>query len=347
MANSIIINGNSLINKNKDGYNAIMRRFSMFDGAGFDLTKADSYEEALSVAKLDYSANKEPLYLKSGYELPNNFAITKSDNPELVLGVVGNQYQVVGNKEAFSVAEEIVQEGWARYEVGGPSLGSKNRIDYSRAFLVLRGDDFTLSEDSNEVFNSFIVIHNSFDGSTGVQYQFLCQRLVCLNGLTRYLGGKKQQLRFNIQHSKTAMERIQVAQELLKNRRDEIEAIKREAAAFIHTPFSRQEFKKEIIPLLLKQQKLTQDDKERIRGQERIERVIEQVVQAYEADDVQNYNNTAYRVILAMSDWETHASPLRDTGNDQIYMNRIAKGMLATRTIAEYIAKTRNISIQY
>lgn len=99
--------------------------------------------------------------------------------------------------------------------------------------------------------------------------------------------------------------------------------------------------------MVLRHQKLVENNKERQRGQERIERLIEQVLQAYDADDVQNYNNTAYKVILAMSDWETHSSPLRDTGNDQIYMNRIAKGMLATRAVAEYIATTRGLSINY
>lgn len=343
---SIIINNNSLYN-NKQAAKAqskIMRRFSMFDGTGFDLTNCETFDEALSNGNLDYSADKVGIFLKNGKEIEDHFAITKSDEPNIVLGIVGKQYQTVGNREAFGVAEEIVNEGYARYEVGGPSFGSKNYIDYSRAFLVLRGDDFSIEDDD---YNTFIVFNNSFDGSTGIQYQFICQRLVCLNGLVRYLGGKKQQLRFNIQHSKTAPERIQEAQILLKNHHVELEAIKQEATAFIKTEFSKRQFEKEIIPLVLKHQKLVENNKERQRGQERIERLIEQVLQAYDADDVQNYNNTAYKVILAMSDWETHSSPLRDTGNDQIYMNRIAKGMLATRAVAEYIASTRNISINY
>ena len=83
----------------------ILRRFSMFDGVGLDLTGAQSYDEALQMAGLDYTAEKAPLFLGNGMEVPNHFAVTKSDNPECVLGVVGNQYHAVSNKDAFAVAE--------------------------------------------------------------------------------------------------------------------------------------------------------------------------------------------------------------------------------------------------
>ena len=66
-------------------------------------------------------------------------------------------------------------------------------------------------------------------------------------------------------------------------------------------------------------------------------------MQAYNADDVQNYASSAYRIILAVSDYESHSAPLRDTGNGHIYMNRILKGMEITTAVAQYIASTRGI----
>ena len=337
------MNKTNYYNTNTSTRNKILRRFSMFDGVGLDLTRADSYETALQMAGLDYTAEKAELYLADGKRVDDHFAVVKSDDPSKILGVVGNQYHAVGNKEAFAVAENIVNDGYAQYEVGGPSLKSHNAVDFAKSFLVLKGDDFQIEDD---IFNSFVVFNNSFDGSTGVQYQVICQRVVCMNGMVRYLGGKDSQLKINIQHSRTANERIKTANKIIMKRQNDIEIIKKEADAFIKQGFTRAEFEKEIIPLILESKKLVEKDKERERGHERIEQVVSEILQAYNADDVQNYNSSAYRVILALSDYESHSAPLRDTGNGQIYMNRIIKGMALTTTVARYIAETRGIKIR-
>lgn len=315
----------------------------MFDGAGLDLSSARSFDDALNMAGLDYTAEKAPIFLENGDQIENNFAVVKSDNPTHVLGIVGNQYQAVSNRDAFAIAEEIVNEGFASYEVGGPSMKSKNVLDFAKSFLVLRGDDFTVGDD---LFNSFVVFNNSFDGSTGVQYRVICQRVVCMNGMVRYLGGKDNQLRINIQHTRTANDRIKTANKIIMKRKNDIELIKKEAEAFTAQHFTREEFEKEIIPLILREKKMIENDKERERGYERIDQVVSELLQAYNADDVQNYADSAYRTILAISDYESHSAPLRETGNGQIYMNRIIKGMALTTAVAQYIASTRGIAIK-
>lgn len=325
-----------------DGTRArILKRFSMFDSVGRDLREVNSYDEALKTAGIDYTAEKRPMFLENGIMIPNAFASVKSDTDE-VLGVVGNQYNPVSNRDAFAISEEIVNQGWGNYEVGGPSFGSKNHLNFSKAFMVVRGDDFQVGEDT---FNSFVIFNNSFDGSTGVTYRVVCQRVVCLNGMVRFLGGKKNQLQINIQHSKTAQDRINSAKLIMKDKLNEIEQIQKEAELFKNTSMTRAEFEKEIIPLILKEKKLVENDKDRQRGEERVANVVAQLMQAYNADDVQNYTNSAYRTILAISDFETHAAPLRDCGNGQIYMNNITKGMMLTTAVAKYIADTRGLRV--
>ena len=328
---------------NGDTRNKILKRFSMFDGVGLDLTNARTFDEALEMSGLDYTAEKAPLFLGDGREVKNHFAVVKSDDPTQVLGIVGNQYQAVGNREAFAIAEEIVDEGFANYEVGGPSFKAKNTPDFAKSFLVLRGDDFEIAHDT---YNSFVVFNNSFDGSTGVQYRVICQRVVCMNGMVRYLGGAKNQIRINIQHTSSAKFRISEAQKIIMKRQTEIELIKAEATAFIKQGFTRTEFEKEIIPLILREKKLVENDKERERGHERIDSVVRELLQAYNADDVQNHANNAYRAILAISDYESHSAPLRDVGNGQVYMNRVIKGMVLTTAVAQYIAETRGIQVK-
>lgn len=323
----------------------LMRRFSCFDGVGNDLREARSYLEALSLGDLDYEVTKMPIYLGDGTEIKDHFCtITNNGNQ---LGVVGKDYTVINNKEAFSFADIIVQEGRGIYETGGASKGSKNIIDYAKTFMVVRHADIEILGDA---FNSFTVFQNSFDGSSGIRMQFINLRLICLNGLTRKMKGQENIQKINIQHSQTAEQKIKIAHETLDKQHQYVEALKREAEKLANTPFSKKEFQKEIIPLILKEMKLTKDFEEdqnaRQRGAENIDLTIKRLVSAYEADDIQNFNNTAYKVLLTLSDFESHANPLRNTDNPNIYFNRVLSGMLLTNAAVDYIIKSRGIVVK-
>ena len=93
----------------KETYNKVVKRFSMFDGTGHDLTDCNTYDEALLNGDLDYSAEKQKIFLEDGSLIKNHYAMVKSDDHNIVLGVVGNQYKSVGNRDAFAIAEELVK----------------------------------------------------------------------------------------------------------------------------------------------------------------------------------------------------------------------------------------------
>ena len=323
----------------------VLKRFSMFDGAGLDLTGCTTYKEALAGAGLDYSAEKVPIYLEGGIEIPDKFAAVKSDDPNVVLGIVGKNYVPISSEEAFAVAEELVERGDMHFEAGGPCLSSSNMADFSRNFLVLRGEDFQVGDDT---FNSFVIGNNSFDGTTGVRFSVVTQRLACLNGMVKYLGGKKSQLQIQIRHSRDVNSRVRDAFEIIKEYREEMKDIQKEAELFKGIKFSRTDFENKIIPMVLEAKnlgtkQLQEDEEEKKATRERIEATVSELLQAYNADDVQNYSGNAYRVICALSDYETHSAPFRNTGNGQIYMNRVLKGMLLTTSVAQYIAQMNNI----
>jgi hypothetical protein len=161
-----------------------------------------------------------------------------------------------------------------------------------------------------------------------------------LNGLTRYLGGKKNQLWIKVQHSNSVDSKIRIANDTMKNYAKEVEAIKAETNAFMNTKMSRKEFEQEIIPVMLGAMKLNPEN-EKEGNVAKINQVIQKALSAYDAEDTQNYNNTAYKVILAMTDLESHLEPFRDTQNPSLYMNRVLSGMMWTTAIATYIANTR------
>ena len=125
------------------GKNIVLRRFSMFDGVGHDLRECETYDEALWGAGIDYTGEKKLMFLEDGRTVENNYCVCKSDDGKQ-LGVVGKDYRCISNRDAFSIANDIVLSGDARFEVGGAMIGAKNKMDYAKTFMVLRSDDFEI-----------------------------------------------------------------------------------------------------------------------------------------------------------------------------------------------------------
>lgn len=328
-----------------EGKNVVLKRFSMFDGAGLDLTGCTSYEEALEAAGINYGGQKRPIFLEDGVQIKDKFAVVKSEGEPAVLGIVGKNYTPISNYDALAVAKTLVDErGDMHYEAGGPTVGNQNLVDYSRVFLTLRGEDIHVGDDD---YNSFVNITNSYDGTTGVRFSVRFQRLQCLNGMTTYLGGKKNQLQINVRHTRDVEDRLLDAFKIIAEYRKETKKLLKEIELFKGIKFTREQFEKEIIPMVVGEKKLlkSEEEEEKKANKERVEKVVSQLLQAYNADDVQNYAGNAYRVICALSDYETHSEPFRNTGNGQVYMNRVLKGMLLTTKVAQYIAATHGVRV--
>jgi phage/plasmid-like protein (TIGR03299 family) len=149
-------------------FNERTGRYSFFSvqqkawhGLGQIVEQYPTSEEAIKHAGLDYEVVKSPLFTKgsgiietangieigsSELEVPNYFANIRTDN-NAVLGVVGKDYHIVQNREAFNFFDAIVGGGEGiLYETAG-ALGNGERIfitaklpDYIR---VGNGDDVT------------------------------------------------------------------------------------------------------------------------------------------------------------------------------------------------------------
>jgi len=110
-------------------------------GLGQIVTDYPNSAEALKFAGLDYTVEKRKLFTFNNenqngnpeteiiipeIEVPNYFATIRSDT-EQVLGVVGRDYQVIQNMDAFSFFDAIVGGEGIQYETAG-ALGNGERI---------------------------------------------------------------------------------------------------------------------------------------------------------------------------------------------------------------------------
>lgn len=140
---------------------------------------------------------------------------------ERVLGVTGSRYEIVQNEEAFSFLQSL-HDG-ARWETAGAIKGGRV-VFGSMAF----DRDFVLDASGvADVVKSYLLVHTSHDGSTGVAGGVTPVRVVCQNTLNVALGNITQ--KFNIRHTIKADERMKAEAEAWRVAHTYMDAFEKEA----------------------------------------------------------------------------------------------------------------------
>lgn len=179
-------------------------------------------EKAIKFAGLDYEVEKSPLFTKgteltesqdalimgsSELEVPNYFANIRSDN-NTVLGVVGKDYQIVQNREAFSFFDSIVGGGdGILYETAG-ALGNGERI-----FITAKLPDYIRVGNGDDITEKYIFLTTSHDGSGSITAAFTPIRIVCQNTLNASLRNMSNVVR--IRHTSGAKQRLEDAHKVM------------------------------------------------------------------------------------------------------------------------------------
>ena len=179
-------------------------------------------EQAIRYAGLDYEVIKSPLFTKGsniietsqgievGYselDVPNYFANIRSDN-NAVLGVVGKDYHIVQNREAFNFFDAIVGGGdGILYETAG-ALGNGERI-----FITAKLPDYIRVGNGDDITEKYIFLTTSHDGSGSITAAFTPIRIVCQNTLNASLRNMSNVVR--IKHTSGAKQRLENAHKVM------------------------------------------------------------------------------------------------------------------------------------
>jgi phage/plasmid-like protein (TIGR03299 family) len=142
-------------------------------GLGTKLAQVATAAEALAAAKLDWTVSRKELYLMDGTKVPDNFAIVRDDT-NTPLGVVGNVYRPLQNKEAFSFFDAVVGEKLAIYHTAGSLRGGQ----YVWILAKLPG---TIRITKDDVVEKFLLLTNAHNGTRAARMLFTPIRVVCMN----------------------------------------------------------------------------------------------------------------------------------------------------------------------
>ncbi|MCZ4223508.1 DUF932 domain-containing protein [Pedobacter rhodius] len=188
-------------------------------GLGTIIEDYPTSAEALKHAGLNYAVEKRGLITFSEYidedGLPNSipdvgvenyYANVRTDTNE-VLGVVGKDYQIVQNIDAFSFFDDIVggKDG-ILYETAG-ALGKGERI-----FITAKLPEY-IKVGRNDLIEQFLFLTTSHDGFGSITASFTPVRICCQNTLNAAL--RQQSNAIKIRHTASAHDRLKEAHKLL------------------------------------------------------------------------------------------------------------------------------------
>lgn len=176
--------------------------------------------EAMRIAQLDYTVEKRKLFtfdnenqygdpdtelLIPEVDVPNYFATVRTDT-QAVLGVVGKDYQIVQNADAFSFFDSIVGGDGIQYETAG-ALGNGERI-----FITAKLPGY-IKVGANDLIDQYLFLTTSHDGYGSITAAFTPVRIVCNNTLNAALRNHSNCIK--IRHTANAKDRLEQAHKVM------------------------------------------------------------------------------------------------------------------------------------
>lgn len=267
-------------------------------GLGVVVQEAPTSGEALRLAGLDWNVVQEPVYTPFREKI-EGFKANVRDSDRKVLGVVSDRYKVVQNVEAFRFTDELLGHG-VRYETAGSLSGGK------RVWLLARlPQEYIMA---GERISPYLVFSNTHDGSGSVKVAVTPVRVVCNNTLNLALDTAQRS--FCMMHTGNIADKIREARETLFMAESYMEQLGAEFERLRKQKVTDAQVE-EYIRLLLPMEKNPTKIQEK-----NIRRLREGMKERYYgAPDLKKVGNNAYRFVNAVSDFATHADPLRKTAN--------------------------------
>ena len=171
--------------------------------------------EAIKFAGLDYEVSKEEIYTSNfnsdgqrmdyTNRVKTHLATMRKDTGD-VLGIVGKDYEIVQNKDAFTFFDSIVDGEGILYETAG-ALGKGERI-----FITAKLPNY-IRVGKDDLIEQYLFLTTSHDGYGSISAAFTPMRIVCNNTLNAALRNQSNSIK--IRHTANAKERLAQAHHLM------------------------------------------------------------------------------------------------------------------------------------
>tara|TARA_Y100000004_G_scaffold37410_1_gene40127 strand:- start:916 stop:1884 length:969 start_codon:yes stop_codon:yes gene_type:complete len=268
--------------------------------------------EAIRLAGLNWTVSTRPIVTFTNdneteghlIDIPDTFA-TVRDSDNSVLGVVGDRYKVVQNKECFDFLDTVVDDSEATYETAG-SLNNGKIV-----WMMLNlGKEIVVDEDKTV---PYLLMVNSHDGSTSIRGLPTPIRVVCQNTLRLALSSKAYK-GFSFRHTQNVDGRIAQARTLLNLSYDYIDGFQEEMEKLLDTTVTDDKFY-DILENLMPLPMAKENNASQVSRVNQQRATIEKL---WYEPEFETQQGTAWSLVNAVSNYEQWQSHLRgDTTRDE------------------------------
>lgn len=171
--------------------------------------------EAIQFAGLDYEVIKQDIYttcynadgqpMDFTNRVKSHHATIRPDTGE-VLGIVGKDYEIIQNRDAFSFFDSIVGGDGIQYETAG-ALGKGERI-----FITAKLPGY-IKVGREDLIEQYLFLTTSHDGFGSITAAFTPVRIVCNNTLNAALRNFSNSIK--IRHTANAKDRLEQAHKVM------------------------------------------------------------------------------------------------------------------------------------
>ena len=269
-------------------------------GLGTQVEGAPDSREALIAAGLDWDVVQRPVFTQDGVKVSGYFANVRQQDGS-ILGVVTSRYKVVQNRDAFAFTDELLGEG-VRYETAGSLMGGRKTWILAKlpTRYIIQGEQIL----------PYLVFSNTHDGSGAIKIAMTPIRVVCNNTLNLALDTADRS--WSIHHTGDIAAKLEDARETLFMAEDYMNELGKgfeDLSRKRLTDAAVDEFIKELLPIADDASETTEKNILRLRK--------DVATRYFDAPDLQGLRKNGYRFINAVSDFATHAAPIRRTKNYQ------------------------------
>ena len=172
------------------------------------LVEAQTASEAIINGGLNWEIGGEPIKRPNGDIIGSHKSIVRLDNNE-VLGIVGEGYTPVQNRDCFGLMDEVIGSGHAKFErvysfKGGRRIGILARMPFD---IPLKG--------GKDNVGLYLRLQTGHDGSQGLLLDYLPVRGICWNAVNVDVAQELKGRRFYAKHTLNVGRKLDVAQVVL------------------------------------------------------------------------------------------------------------------------------------
>lgn len=292
-------------------------------GLGTEVQEAPTSTDALIYAGLDWSVLQQDVFTRDGSPIPG-YKLNTRDTDNAPLGIVSDRYKVVQNEDAFRFTDDLLGEG-VTYETAGSLQGGRKVWMLAKMphRYIISGDEIA----------PYMVVMNSHDGSSGIKVAMTPIRVVCQNTLNLALDGAKRI--WTTKHTENVLNRVYEARETLCLAEKYMGELGREIDTLSRVKLPDRkvmEFMQAFFPVTT--------DMSDTQRKNNLRLLDDMKLRYWEAPDLSQVGRNGYRFINAVSDFATHAEPIRKTRsyNENLFLRTVEGNPLIDRAYKMVLA---------